>query len=223
MRRLLLNGSPRGKESNSRLLLGWLAEGLAETTPLVLDLAHASADEAREAFLDADQVVFAFPLYTDAMPALVKRFIESLGDVDPARLQGKQVAFIVQSGFPEAIHTETLATYLARLCVRLGLRHLGTINKGGVEGIRIMPPPLVRKTKQRFIRAGRELATLGEFTPALVATLAGRRNLGWGRTQLFHVLSWLGVTNYYWNTMLKKHGAFTRRFDQPYASARPGA
>lgn len=223
MRRLLLNGSPRGHKSNSRLILSWLCEGLSESAPTVLDLACTSVDDARQAFVDAEQVVLAFPLYTDAMPALVKRFIESLVEVDRARLRGKQVAFIIQSGFPEAIHTETLATYLARLCVRLGFEHLGTINKGGIEGIRVMPPRMVRKTKEGFVRAGRELRDQGRFSPALVAALAGRRTLGWWGRLVFRALSWIGGGNFYWNMMLKQHGAFARRFDKPYADARPGA
>jgi hypothetical protein len=39
---------------------------------------------------------------------------------------------------------------------------------------------------------------------------------------VFRVLSAFGVTNLYWNTRLKEHGAFHRRFDAPYTEARPG-
>jgi putative NADPH-quinone reductase len=227
MRRLLLNGSPRGKESNSRLILSWIAEGLARAgieSPPVMDLARASEREALlQAFIDADEVVLAFPLYTDSMPALVKGFIESLAAVDPALLRGKRVAFVVQSGFPEAIQTEAVAAYLARLSIRLAFVHVGTINKGGMEGIRVMPAYLVSRTRAGFIRAGCELAEIGQFSPALVSRMAGRRRLSLLQVLVYRALSRLGVLNLYWNSMLKKHGAFDRRFDAPFAGAYRGS
>lgn len=225
MKPLLLNGSPRGRDGNSRQLLGWIAQGLAaagcETGPTI-DLAPAPTRAApRDAFLAADEVVFAFPLYTDAMPGIVMAFLESLAGADPHRLRGKRVAFVIQSGFPEGIHTEALAAYLARLCDRLGFRHLGTLRKGGVEAIRMMPPTQVGKLAARFRAAGQELGERGSFSPELVARMAGRRRFGPGMRMLLRLLVATGLANVYWNTRLKQHGAFACRFDAPYAE--PGA
>lgn len=222
MRRLLLNGSPRGKESNSRLILGWLSEGLTEAgqeAPSVLDLARTHERAAHlQAVLAADEIVLALPLYCDSMPALVKGFVESLADVKE-QLRGKRVAFIVQSGFPEAIHTEGLAAYLARLCTRLGFVHLGTINKGGIEGIRTQPPSRVAKIQKGFVRAGRELAEQGRFSPELVHKLAGPRTFGPIVRLVLRGLIKTGAIDSFWNAALKKNGAFERRFDAPYGPA----
>ena len=75
MKRLLLNGSPRGKDANSRTILTWMAQGLAQAGITGLSIVDVAPDPNRpahlQAFLDADEVVFAFPLYTDSMPGLV--------------------------------------------------------------------------------------------------------------------------------------------------------
>ena len=226
MKRLLLNGSPRGKESNSRLILSWVATGLAKSgipEPPVIDIARLAERASHlQAFASADEVVFAFPLYTDSMPGVVKDFLEALATVDPAQLRGKRLAFIIQSGFPEAIHTEVLANYLARLCARMGFVHLGTIRKGGVEGIRIMPKSKIRKAEEIFARAGRELRSTGRFSDELIKTTAGRRSFGWMGRLVLRGLIRTGLVNFYWNMMLKKHGSFARRFDAPYGLAHSG-
>ncbi|MBU1069143.1 NAD(P)H-dependent oxidoreductase [Myxococcota bacterium] len=223
MTRLLLNGSPRGKNSNSRLILSWLTQGMAKAgvaEPPVLDLARISDLESqRAAFLAADEVVLVFPLYTDSMPGLVKAFLEAVGTAEPAQLKGKRIAFVVQSGFPESIHSEAVARYLARVSSRLGWVHAGTLIKGGVEGIRVMPAWQVARTKAAFIRAGRELGRDGSFSDELRARLAGPRTFGPWQLRALRVVMRTGLLNFYWNSMLKKHNAHARRFDAPYGSA----
>ena len=223
MLRLLLNGSPRGKDGNSRKLLSWIAQGLEQagvSAPPIADLAPDPTGTAIvQAFLQADEVVIALPLYTDSMPAIVKAFFESVAEAEPARLRGKRVAFVVQSGFPEAIHTEVLADYFARLCERLGFHHLGTIRKGGIESIRMLPAKAVEKTAAQFRDAGKQLAEQGAFSPDLQAAMAGPRTFGRFARLVLRILVATGLGNYYWNTQLKKHKAFARRFDAPYAPA----
>ena len=220
MKRLLLNGSPRGKDANSRRILAWIAQGLEQAGiagPTLVDLAPDPTRAAHvQAFLEADEVVFAFPLYTDSMPGLVKAFLEIIAQADSTRLRGKRVAFVIQSGFPEGIHTEALGAYLARVCERLGLVHLGTLRKGGVEGIRMMPPKQVARIQARFVEAGHELGTQGRFFPERIRAMAEPRTLGRKARGLIRLLGAIGLINYYWNQMLKKHGAHARRFDRPY-------
>ena len=222
MKRLLLNGSPRGKDANSRKILEWIAQGLKQAgiaEPPTVDLAPEPTRSASvQAFLDANEVVFAFPLYTDSMPGMVKGFLEAVALSDSSRLQGKRVAFVIQSGFPEGIHTEALGACLARVCERLGFVHLGTLRKGGVEAIRMMPPKSVAKIQARFVQAGQELGAKGRFSPELIRTMAEPRTLGRKSRALIRLLGAIGLLNYYWNHMLKKHGAYERRFDTPYAT-----
>jgi hypothetical protein len=192
-------------------------EGAGASLPAIMDLAPDPMRTAvTEAFLDADEVLFAFPLYTDSMPGLVKAFLEAIAPADPARLRGKRVAFVIQSGFSEGIHTEALASYLARLCQRLGFTDLGTLRKGGMEAIRMLPAKKVAKIQALFVQAGHGLASLGRFAPEFVRTMAEPRTYGLGGRTVIRLLGKTGLINYYWNHMLKKNGAFERRFAMPY-------
>ena len=122
MRLLLLDGSPRGARSNTMKMLARVAEGWAQAggaAPEVLHLAHpADFERAVAAFAEAETVLLGMPLYTDAMPALVMAWIEALaprvGQANP------RLGFLVQSGFPEALHSRPLERYLEKLARRLG-------------------------------------------------------------------------------------------------------
>jgi multimeric flavodoxin WrbA len=222
-RRLFLNGSPRGRESNSRLILSWIAGGMAEAgsgEPQVLDLARKGDLEAQlAAFLEAEEILIVMPLYTDSVPALVKGFFEALARLDPGSLRGKRLAFVLQSGFPESVHSETAALWLRRLCVRLGLAHAGTIVRPGIEGVRIQPDAMVRKTREAFVGAGAEYAASGTFPATLSRGLAGRRRFSALGILVYGILARTGLANFYWDMMLRKNGAFDRRFAAPYGAA----
>jgi len=226
-RTLFLNGSPRGRESNSRLLISWLLEGYGEAVGApdpasipIFDLARRAERAAQHrALLDAEEIVLVTPLYTDSVPGIVKDFLESLAGLDPAAIRGKRLAFVIQSGFPEPLHSETAALWLARFCEKRGFAYAGTLVRGGVEGIRVQPESWLRGIKKDFRSAGRELATAGIFSNSLRRKVAGRRTMGPTTRLVYPLLSLTGITNFYWNMMLKKHGAFARRFDAPYGRA----
>ena len=221
MKRLLVNGSPRGQESNSRLLLKWLTLGIESqglAAPPIIDLADTRKLAAhRQDFLEAEEVILAFPLYTDSLPGLVKNFLDSLVGADRSTLSGKRVGFVIQSGFPESIHSEALAAWLARVCVRLGFINIGIVVKGGVEGIRVIPESMSKKLRANLLDLGVSLVKNGRLDPEIIAQMATPRRLGTGKLFLFTVLKPTGLLNFYWNSQLKKFGAWQRRFDRPFA------
>jgi NAD(P)H-dependent FMN reductase len=222
MKRLALNGSPRGVKSNSRAVIGWILEGMAAEGAgeiPVIDLARVRDLAAqREAFLSADEILLVFPLYTDSVPGIVKNFLDSLAGAEPARLAGKRFAFVVQSGFPEPVQSEPVAVYLRRVCRRLGFVPAGSAIRGNSEGLRLMPDNMTRRTRELFAALGKSLAAGGRFDQGIVRRLAGPRRLGvLGRLM---ILSGLG--NLYWAFMLKQNKAWKQRFDRPYAGALQG-
>ena len=152
MRLTVFNGSPRGKKSNTKVLLDHFLEGFVATHWNTYELAYLiHVKEAKKFFTlfqNAEEVILAFPLYTDAMPAIVKTFIESLEPLcGCAGLPG--IGFIVQSGFPESRHSRYIERYLEKLAGRLGCQYKGTVIKGGVEAIRI--DPLLDKRLHKWI------------------------------------------------------------------------
>jgi NAD(P)H-dependent FMN reductase len=92
----------------------------------------------RRHFSAAEVIWLGFPFYTDAMLGIVKSFIELLAPLI-GRADNPPIGFLVNSGFPEALHTRYVERYLEKLAVRLNAPYLGTIVKGGGEGLRMMP------------------------------------------------------------------------------------
>ena len=219
MQLTVYNGSPRGEHSNTRLLLERFLRGFeshgGETHRLHYLVKLKQREEQLQDFARSPgPVLLAFPLYTDCMPGLVKSFIEDLRplcerDKLPAAL------FMVQSGFPEARHSRYVERYLEKLARRLGCRYLGTMVRGGVEGIQVMPGIMTRKLFGLMDKLGARLAQTGELDPGLLRKLASPEQLSPFAQWLYEKLLYR-MSNNYWNGMLKKNKELGRCKDRPF-------
>jgi len=218
MKLAIFNGSPRNKKSNSKILMEHFLEGYrkvtAEEVPVHYLANLAKMDDHVKAFEDAETVIIIFPLYTDCMPGIVKEFIERIAQLKNS--SPKKVGFIVQSGFPEGIHSVYVERYLKKLAERQKWDYLGTVIKGGVEGIQIMPPLMTKKLFENFIKLGEYFGQTGEYSQELIDILRKPYKLSKGRLFTFRIGEKLGFTNFYWNSNLKKNNAFEKIFAQPY-------
>ncbi len=217
MKLMLCNGSPRGESGNTAILLKHFTDGFTAAPENSFEVAYLRrvgehADVAARC-REAGAVIIAFPLYADSMPAIVKDFIEALGTGGPC----PPVGFIVQSGFPEAVHSRSVEKYLEKLARRLGSRYLGTVIRGGVEGIQIMPPLMTRRLFMAFKSLGRHFGVTREFHPRITRSLAAKERLSAMGRLVLRLMRAAGLADYYWNMNLKRHDAFARRFDHPYA------
>jgi hypothetical protein len=224
MRLLALNGSPRGARSNTRQLLACFTAGFLDTAgnqSTTLDLVRPSdCAAALEGFAGSDAVLLGFPLYTDAMPGLVKDFIERLGAL-PRPARPPRLLFLVQSGFPEATHTAPIGRYLQRLARRLGCECVGVIRRGGVEGVRVQPSWMTKPLLSKMHELGAGFGRSGVLDPAKLAALAGRDRIAkWALR-----LACAAADAVHWNRYLKANGALAARFNAPYGepAPRPGA
>ena len=217
MQLAIINGSPRYKNSNSAILVQQFLKGFQSNS--VTTLSYLSGAENRKKavadFASSDTVLIIFPLYTDCMPGIVKEFFEDLIKIES--VGQKKIGFIVQSGFPESIHSVALERYLEKLTKRLGHIYLGTVIKGGVEGIKIMPPGMTKKLFSQFEQLGRYFAEFQNFDPQIMKQLRNPYRLSSLRIMFFKLMSKTGLTNYYWNMNLKKNNAFEKRFDKPFS------
>jgi len=217
----VFNGSPRGKGSNTRLMLEQLVHGFESVTGNrheLLYLNHpAEAERFTAAFAAAEAVVLAFPLYTDAMPGLVKAFIETL-EPRSGRPDNPALGFMVQSGFPEAAHSRYVERYLRKLAARLGCRYLGTVVKGGCEGVHVMPEQMNRKLFVALQEIGRSLAQGGCFDPLLLRRLARPEHYPRWSTPLFKLFTRMKLATFYWDGQLRENGVYEQRFARPYDS-----
>jgi multimeric flavodoxin WrbA len=220
MKLAIFNGSPRHKKSNSKILTDNFLKGFNRFCTDVVPVNYLAnlkkTEENIEAFKNSETVIVIFPLYTDCMPGIVKEFFERIFMMKDSAT--RRIGFIVQSGFPEAIHSVYVEHYLRKFAERINCEYLGTVTKGGVEGIQIMPSWMTRKLFKQFESLGEYFAKNGIFSPEIKSSLGKPNKMSVLSKAGFQLFNKLGLTNFYWNSNLKKYGAFNKRFDQPYKS-----
>jgi len=140
------------------------------------------------------------------------KFIE-----DIPKSENKNVGFLVQSGFPEAIHSIYVERYLNKLSKRMHWNYIGTIIKGGVEGIQIMPAYMTKKLFHNFYKLGLVFGKDQVFDSVIVNMLRTPMKMSPLRLKVVKLMQKTGLMNFYWNSKLKQHNAFEKRFDRPYA------
>jgi len=225
MKLTVYNGSPRGKGSNTNVLLEYFLNGFARTEGNTYELVYLArvkeSDTFVKRFQEAEQVLLAFPLYWDAMPAIVKAFIESLEPLC-GREGNPAIGFLVQGGFPEAIHSRYVERYLEKLAGRLGCSYKGTVIKGmgeiiKGEAIGAVPGWMNKKLYRSFFELGKSFGETGEFNDQMVRKLAKPKRL-----TRCNVLFWkplYKINNIvYWDKLLKENSAYKKRFNKPYAT-----
>lgn len=219
MRLTVFNGTPRGKSGNTEILLKKVIDGLSDVVDADIQWFHLNSVKDREAAADAfsssDVVLLGFPLYTDAMPGLTKAFIENLAPF-VGRDNNPRMAFLVQSGFPEAAQSRYVERYLEKLTQRLNAPYAGTIIKGGCEGVRMMPEEMNRKLFEGLEALGRDLGETGQFDPEKLKKLAKPERFPRILAPIFKLILKLPALQQYWNMQLKKNGAYEQRFARPF-------
>ena len=215
----VFNGSPRGRKGNTPLMLERFLNGFAASGARTSEIYHLNrlkeANQFPQAFAEAEGVLLGFPLYTDAMPGLVKAFIETLAPFRQ-RVGNPPIGFLVQSGFPEAAHSRHIERYLEKLADRLGSPYIGTIVKGGGEGTRMMPEHMTRDLFQTLNQLGKTFGETGRFEVSLLRHLAKPERYPAVLAPFFQVFLKTRQARWYWDMQLKEYGAFERRFAQPY-------
>ena len=214
---VIYNGSPRGERSNSKLLIekiikGMNAQGIEQIEIRNLNHTKYHATWAEE-FTTFENHLFVMPLYVHAMPGSVMKFFERLKPTENKKIH---MAFLVQSGFPETSQSYYLRPYLELLTKRLGASFDGIIIKGGVEGIQMKPEKANKKLFDQMEVIGRTYAEKGIMDKAIKMEYAKEAYLSKATQIIFTLLSFTGLTNFYWNYNLKKNGAYEKRYAKPY-------
>ncbi len=223
MKLVIFNGSPRLEKSNSTMLINRFLNGyhkiIDDEAPVHYLARTHEMNEFLNAFRNTDYAIIVFPLYTDSMPGVVKQFFELLAKTKPHK--NVKLGFILQSGFPEGIHCENTKRYLQKFSNRIDCFYLGTLTKGGVEGIQTMPAIMTRKLFTGIQRFGEFFARTGHFNEEIILEMSKPYKMSIPKTLLMRLLSAAGITNHYWNIHLKKNGAYHNRHNQPFVEKKP--
>ncbi len=217
MQLVLFNGSPRGKTSNTKVLLNQFEKGFkaggGEVTSINYLLRQKHLTEQVAAFKSADVIFLAFPLYVFSVPGIVKQFIEAIGEFDG---RGKKIFFLIQSGFPEACQSDSAKKQMENLAKRWKMENLGVIVKPGAEGVRLMPAIMTKKLFKQLNALGIQLAKNGKLNEEDLKNIATPVKYSGFKIAIYRLLQKTGLSNLYWNMSLKKNKAYERRFDAPY-------
>lgn len=219
MRLTAFNGSPRARASNTRFFLDAIVEGFQSVEGSLAEVHYIAGENdlpgLAKKVSESECILLAFPLYVDSMPSIVKAFIEEL-EPWKGRLSTVHFCFLVQSGFPEAVHSRAVERYLKRLTQLLGGVYLGTIIKGGANSVRYMTGGKREKSLEPFRRLGEELARNGDLDGETVLRLARPERFSPFVLGVLNLLDRTGILGLMWRKTFRENGSYERRFDRPY-------
>ena len=240
MKLVIINGSPRGKESNSNVITNWIATGIVKSTQvnkisaIKTDFQRGAKDstkiiesmqldkfytaninthrEAVDSIEDNSTVVVVFPLYGDAMPAITKLFFEEL-EIIANKKENVKMYYIVHSGFKGANHCRAVERYLVYLTDYLGFKYMGTAIKPGSEGLRLTPVENLLDFTNDFYSLLKDIAKGSDFDVNTLKRLVGFEFPS--EEYKIGIKQSNGNTGYF-SRILKQNNAFTKCFDKPY-------
>lgn len=210
MNTIIINGSPNGRKGNTEIFCRRFIMGM-QSKP---EIRYASEKDpaALAAYMnDFDNWLFFFPLYVNAMPGILKRLFEHLSPSGE-----KNVGYFVQSGFDEAFQSDWLCTILNNFNGRMEYRDCGIVVAGGMAGVRYMPKFMNKKTFARLEAAGSLYEQNGRFAEETIQYFGQLYRYSDKQLKKIRFQKRLGLTNTFWNSMLKKNKAHEKRFDKPF-------
>ncbi|MFO7612331.1 MAG: NAD(P)H-dependent oxidoreductase [Clostridia bacterium] len=214
MKLAVINGSPRGRKSNSSRIAEWITSSLEGS----VEVCHAYVsdmnrhDELIAKIGGCDYYLFIFPLYTDSMPGLSKAFMEKMEE-HKGLFHAKSIAFIIHSGFPESSQSLTVEKYTRYFSSLIGMNCRGTIKMGGSEIIRSAPDAFFSDKIPAFQKIAKNIERMEPFDVEALETISKRKKHGAFFRFIFRHID---IGSIYWNRILKKNKAYKRRFDRPY-------
>lgn len=166
-----------------------------------------------EKFAAAEDVIIGFPLYIDAMPGSVKEFFETL-EPYMGKANNPALGFVIQCGFPETSHNRHIEKYCEKFSRRMDCRYLGSILKGGCEGLDVQPGFLTDKYYKYFYLLGVEFGKTGKIDGLLLEKLARPEHLK--AENMVQVIPFINQA--LWDSQMEKNRVLDRSFDKPLMS-----
>ena len=212
MKTLIINGSPNGRKGNTEILCRRFVKGM-QTQPEIRYVTEEDAATLAACMDEFDRWLFFFPMYVNAMPGIVKRLFEHM---KPKPEKG--VGYFVQYGFEEAAQSDYLRRILMNFTRRMDYQDLGLIVAGGMAGVRYMPERMNKKLFARLEQAGIQFERTGRFDEESIRLFGQPYKYSKARITLNRIMNRIGLTNIFWNSMLKKNNVYPKRFDKPFGS-----
>ena len=214
---VIINGSPRvAKFSNTDKIIHSFAKGLEEAgvTWELHNLSNRKEwDAAREAFINNERTLMAFPLYVECVPGLMLEFLETL---PTEHKQPKELSFLLHGGMDEGNEFRLCERFLQGLPAQLGCSYGGTLIHGGSFRIRTAPADQVAKIVTPYIEMGLLFAQKGNFLSPEAARFIGMEQYPWLIRKMVSML-FLKKVNGEFERFAKDWGCTRPLNDQPYS------
>lgn len=215
---LLLVGSPKMKKSTSEALGSYLLEGLHKQGCTceklhVLSALKNGVEELLDKVNDTDILIISFPLYVDTLPAPLIKALELITDSRRKRaFNPKQsLVAIVNSGFPEAIHSETVLKILKVFADKTNFKWLGGLSMGCGPAINGRPIEQIGGMARNIVKAldmSIESIVNDDAVPSKAIELMSKN--------LFPVWLYTFFGNQSWRTQAKKFNMHKQLYAKPY-------
>ncbi len=177
---VIINGSPRTRQySNTDKILQAFIKGY-ETEGNTYELYSLSSrkewNDAREAILMNEKVIFALPMYVDSIPSLMLEFLDTL----PTERQNTgELSFILHGGFDEGYQFRLCEKLLKSITSQLGCSYGGCLTKGGSFMLRLFSDKLVENMTKSYIKMGQSYAWNGNFQTPEACKFTGVERYPW--------------------------------------------
>ena len=213
MKLTIINGSPRGKKSNSNMISTWIKEQLPEDTVVqeFYPTKLATHQEIISSLESNSTILVIFPLYTDNVPFVVKRIFEEM-DTLKGKLENVNIYYIVHSGFSGGNHSRAVERYLEYFAKYMGFNYKGTAIKPSSEGLRLMPPAMTKRTALLFKLLAEDIIQSKPFDLDIIKKLIKREKPS--RAQILTIKS--GMGDMYFKNMLKRNKVLDQAENKPY-------
>ncbi|MBP1906772.1 multimeric flavodoxin WrbA [Paenibacillus turicensis] len=137
MKIALINGSPKGRSSNSGLFLNILKPLIEEGNELTsyrVNSKQLNVEQFQE-INEADAIVVAFPVYFDAIPSHLLRMMVELENYRKTEKSNKEIVLyaLINNGFFEGQQCKTAANIVENWCKRCSFRFGMAIGHGAGE------------------------------------------------------------------------------------------
>lgn len=215
MKLSIINGSPRKRTSNSTKILNWIISGLDKTE--YDEIEYIAEVKKQDEILDkckkSDSLLFCFPLYVDSMPAQQKLFFEKM-EKYKMDFKGKTISFIIHSGFPEMIQSESLKEYLEMFSTDImEMNCLGVAIIGGSEALQMAPDQMFSRQINELQSVIRSIEDQTKFPLDINIKINKRDKLTGFQRFIFKINP---LKNFYWIYRASKHPFKVNLKDMPY-------
>lgn len=215
MKLSIINGSPRGKSSNSRRILEWITDGLEVYSAGNMEYLTkiGDMDTILKRCSSSDSLLLCLPLYVDSMPAQQKLFFEKM-ELEKEAFKGKKISFIIHSGFPEMVQNESLKEYLELFATEImEMELLGVVIIAGSEALQMAPDNLFKRHIKILQDVIRSIDSDTKFPDDINIRINRRERLTWLQRFLFIINP---LKNFYWHYRASKHDHKVKIKAQPY-------